>query len=205
MFADSVLCRLMDSMDSAPWGASAGRHVANDQDMNWVGAQHGSHGQPLYTPEQKLRRDASPWTMVQGVLAPLQFLVFAVSLSLVVRFLLTGDGIEAATISVVVKTGVLYTIMVTGAIWEREVFGCYLFAPAFFWEDAVSMVVIGLHTAYLAALLSGALDNHAMMLLALAAYSTYVVNATQFVLKLRAARLAEAGWPEADLHGLGRA
>jgi 3-vinyl bacteriochlorophyllide hydratase len=93
--------------------------------------------------------------------------------------------------------------MVTGAVWEREVFGCYLFAPAFFWEDAVSMVVIGLHTAYLAALLSGALDNHAMMLLALAAYASYVVNATQFVLKLRAARLAEPSW--ASAHGLERA
>jgi 3-vinyl bacteriochlorophyllide hydratase len=203
MFADSVLCRLMDSVDSAPWGASAGRHVSNDVAVDWTGARHATHGRPLYTPEQKIRRDASPWTMVQGVLAPLQFLVFAVSLSLVVRFLLTGDGIEAATISVVAKTAVLYTIMVTGAVWEREVFGCYLFAPAFFWEDAVSMVVIGLHTAYLAALLSGALDNHAMMLLALAAYASYVVNATQFVLKLRAARLAEPSW--ASAHGLERA
>ena len=202
MFADSVLGRLMDSVDSSPWGASAGRHVSNEHEIEWTGSQRAVHGRPLYTPEQKIRRDASPWTMVQGVLAPLQFLVFAVSLSLVVRFLLTGDGIGPATISVVVKTSVLYTIMVTGAIWEHEVFGRYLFAPAFFWEDVVSMVVIALHTAYLAALLSGALDNHAMMLLALAAYASYVVNATQFVLKLRAARLAEPAW---GAHGWERA
>jgi 3-vinyl bacteriochlorophyllide hydratase len=194
MFTVSVFGRLMDSVDSSPWGASAGRHVPNEQDFNWMDAQKHGQRRPLYTPDEKIRRDASPWTMVQGVLAPLQFLVFAVSLSLVVRFLLTGDGIQTATISVVAKTGVLYTIMVTGAIWEHEVFGRYLFAPAFFWEDAVSMLVIGLHTAYLAALLSGALDNHDMMLLALAAYASYVVNATQFVLKLRAARLAEPAW-----------
>jgi 3-vinyl bacteriochlorophyllide hydratase len=204
MFADSVFCRLVDSVDSAPWGASAGRHLANEADALWVMSQRSMRGRPLYTPEQKLRRDASRWTMVQGILAPLQFLVFAVSLSLVLRFLLTGQGLHAATISVVAKTLVLYTIMVTGAIWEREVFGRYLFAPAFFWEDAVSMVVIALHTAYLVALLSGSLDSRSMMLLALAAYASYVVNATQFVLKLRAARLATLDW-EPAAHGMERA
>lgn len=143
---------------------------------------------PLYTEAERARRDASPWTVVQGVLAPLQFLVFLVSLALVLRTLITGDGLYAATVSVVVKTLVLYAIMVTGAIWERVVFGRYLFAPAFFWEDVVSMAVIALHTAYLAALLSGALDARGQLLLALAAYASYVINAAQFVLKLRAAR-----------------
>ena len=60
----------------------------------------------------------------------------------------------AATWSVVAKTAALYAIMVTGAIWEKVVFGRYLFAPAFYWEDVFSMVVIALHTAYVAALLS---------------------------------------------------
>ena len=57
-----------------------------------------------------------------------------------------------------VKTLVLYTIMITGSIWEKEVFGRYLFAPAFFWEDVFSMLVLALHTAYLAALFTGWLD-----------------------------------------------
>jgi 3-vinyl bacteriochlorophyllide hydratase len=115
------------------------------------------------------------------------------SLVLVARFMITGDGLTAATASVVVKTLVLYTIMVTGAIWERQVFGRYLFAPAFYWEDVFSMLVLGLHTAYLAALFSGVVASRDLMLLALAAYTAYVVNATQFVLKLRAARLEGAG------------
>jgi 3-vinyl bacteriochlorophyllide hydratase len=205
MFAPSVLGRIMDSVDCAPWGAMAGRHVSNEFG-GYGGVSRSRARRPLYTAEQKRRRDATPWTMVQGVLAPLQFLVFAVSLSLVVRYLLTGGGEQAATVSIVVKTGVLYTIMVTGAIWEREVFGRYLFAPAFYWEDAVSMVVIALHTAYLVALVSGALDTQSMMLLALAAYAAYVVNATQFVLKLRAARLADERWhPAHDHHGMERA
>ena len=114
--------------------------------------------QPLYTPDERRRRDASRWTFVQGVLAPLQFLVFLVSLVLVVRYLITGFGLGAATASIVLKTLVLYTIMVTGSIWEKDVFGKYLFAKPFFWEDVVSMLVLALHTAYLSAWLFDLLD-----------------------------------------------
>jgi 3-vinyl bacteriochlorophyllide hydratase len=147
---------------------------------------------PLYTEEERSRRDATRWTLVQGVLAPVQFLVFLVSLVLVLRWLATGEGFGAATTSVVLKTLLLYTIMITGSIWEKVVFGRWLFVPAFFWEDVFSMLVLALHTAYLAALFSGALEPRGQMLLALAAYAAYVVNAAQFLLKLRAARLDEA-------------
>ncbi|MDJ0877932.1 MAG: 2-vinyl bacteriochlorophyllide hydratase [Halieaceae bacterium] len=143
----------------------------------------------LYTPEQRRRRDATRWTLVQGVLAPLQFLIFVVSLVLVINFLSTGEGLAAATWSVVIKTAVLYTIMVTGAIWEKAVFGQYLFAPAFYWEDVVSMLVIALHTAYLAAWLFELASPVTQMNIALAAYTVYVVNAAQFLVKLRRARL----------------
>jgi 3-vinyl bacteriochlorophyllide hydratase len=147
---------------------------------------------PLYTPEERVRRDATKWTLVQGILAPIQFVVFLVSLYLVLRFLFTGEGESAANISVVVKTLTLYTIMITGCIWEKVVFNCYLFAPAFFWEDVFSMLVLLLHTLYLLALGTGYLDQTQLMLLALAAYATYVVNAGQFIWKLRMARLDEA-------------
>ena len=143
----------------------------------------------LYTPAERLRRDATPWTLVQGILAPVQFLAFAVSLVLVLRYLGTGQGETAATVSIIVKTLLLYTIMITGSIWEKVVFGKYLFAPAFYWEDVFSMLVLALHTAYLLCLFTGALSVEGRMWLALAAYATYVVNATQFILKLRAARL----------------
>lgn len=151
-------------------------------------ARQTSRSEPLYTPEQRERRDRTPWTLVQGILAPLQFVVFAVSLILVLRFMMTGSGLEAATISIVIKTLLLYAIMVTGAVWEKVVFGQYLLAPAFFWEDVFSFVVIALHTAYLCALFSG-MAPETQMWIALAAYAAYAINATQFLLKLRAARL----------------
>jgi 3-vinyl bacteriochlorophyllide hydratase len=145
--------------------------------------------QPLYTAEERARRDATKWTLVQGVLAPLQFLAFAVSLVLVLRYMITGNGYEAATLSVVVKTGFLYLIMVTGAIWEKVVFHQYLLAPAFYWEDVFSFAVIALHSLYLITVWTGALSPQGQMVLALVAYATYAINAAQFIRKLRMARL----------------
>ena len=172
---------LVGVYDCCPWSATTGRR----HDGMRVAAPA-----PLYTPEQRRRRDESKWTTVQGVLAPVQFAAFLVSLILVLRFVAGGHGYGAATGSILVKTGLLYTIMVTGACWEKAVFGRFLFAPAFFWEDLFSFLVIGLHTAYVVALLTGALPAPQLMLLALTAYASYVVNAMQFVLKLRAARLS---------------
>ncbi len=146
----------------------------------------------LYTPQERERRDASVWTRVQGLLAPLQFLVFLVSLALVVRFLMTGQGEQAAALSVLVKTLTLYTIMVTGCIWEKVVFDRWLFAPAFYWEDMFSMLVLALHTAYVLAWTTGSLGSQQQMWLALAAYTAYVINAAQFIWKLRMARLDHA-------------
>ena len=158
---------------------------------------HRASGKPvfLYTEEQRARRDASIWTVIQGVLAPLQFLAFLVSLGLVLRYLWTGAGYDAATISILVKTAFLLTIMVTGAIWEKVVFGQYLFAPAFFWEDVFSFLVIALHLAYVWTLWTGALGPVQEMWLALAAYAAYVINAGQFLWKLRVARLQAGSTP----------
>ncbi len=195
MLTSSVLSRLVDSVDCCPWSTTVGRSSCE------TGSRR-PNKRPLYTTEERLRRDASPWTVVQGVLAPVQFIIFLVSLSLVLNYLITGLGESAATFSIIVKTLVLYTIMITGSIWEREIFGRYLFAPAFYWEDMVSMFVLALHTAYLAALITGGLGVHQLMILALAAYCSYVVNAAQFILKLRDARLQSKTWVPSPALGL---
>ena len=194
MFTLSWLTRAVDAADCCPWGVAAGRR------MHPASRKRAKRGQPLYTPEQRRRRDDSRWTLVQGVLAPLQFGVFLISLGLVLHYLATGDGLGIATASIVLKTLLLYTIMVTGSIWERDVFGRFLFAPAFFWEDVVSMLVLALHTTWLIALFSAAVDVERQMWLALAAYASYFVNATQFLLKLRAAR-RQYNWSDHDLVG----
>lgn len=186
----SPLARLVASVDCSPWGASTGRHAAARR----------AAPPPLYTAEERARRDATVWTLVQGVLAPVQFLIFLVSLGLVLHYLVTGEGLGLATGSIVIKTLALYAIMVTGSIWEERVFGRYLFAPAFFWEDVFSILVLALHTGYLVALQTGWLEPRDLMLLALTAYASYVVNAGQFLLKLRAARRQVAWTPALAAH-----
>jgi 3-vinyl bacteriochlorophyllide hydratase len=82
--------------------------------------------------------------------------------------------------------------MITGSIWEKVVFGKWLFAPAFFWEDVFSMLVLALHTLYLVMLLGEVGTLEQRMLVALAGYGAYVINAGQFIWKLRMARLQSA-------------
>lgn len=176
MLSGPVLDRILASVDACPYGSTAGR-------------RHRRQRAPLYTPDERARRDATGWTLVQGILAPVQFLVFLLSLTLVLRYLASGDGLFAAEASIVVKTLTLYAIMLTGCIWEHKVFGRWLFAPAFFWEDVFSMLVLALHTGYLAALATGFGGTQFQLWLALAAYAAYVINAAQFLLKLRSARL----------------
>jgi 3-vinyl bacteriochlorophyllide hydratase len=150
----------------------------------------GESSRPLYTPEERQRRDTTKWTLVQGILAPVQFLVFGISLYLVIDYLQTGRNHDLAAWSVVVKTAFLYTIMITGAIWEKVVFGQYLFHESFFWEDVFSMLVIVLHTLYIFGLFTGIASDDMLFGTALAAYAAYVINAAQFIWKLRQARLS---------------
>jgi 3-vinyl bacteriochlorophyllide hydratase len=173
---------VIERFSACPWPATSGEDVLAD-----VRAHRATR--PLYTAEERVRRDQTRWTLVQGILAPIQFLVFLISLGLVLNYLASGRFYEATTASIVLKTFLLYTIMVTGAIWENKVFGRYLFAESFFWEDVFSMLVIALHTAYLLALIEGWGSVQDRMILALSAYASYSINATQFLLKLRKARL----------------
>ena len=172
----------LNSIAPCPWPAHIGSHIESREKSD-------AGKVALYTPEERSKRDASPWTLVQAILAPVQFIVFAISLGLVIRFLATGEGYALATASILAKTFFLYLIMITGSIWEKEVFGKYLFARAFFWEDVFSMLVLALQTAYVIALLAGWGTAQQQMMIAIAAYATYVVNATQFLMKLREARL----------------
>jgi 3-vinyl bacteriochlorophyllide hydratase len=189
--------QMIERIAPCPWvGHTGGRPF--DQKV-WPGLKP----RPLYTPEERRRRDDTPWTLVQGILAPLQFLAFGVSVFLIARYLTTGQGVVLAETSILVKTALLYAIMITGSVWEKVVFGRWLFAPSFFWEDMVSMLVLTLQTAYVGALMAGWGTPRDQMLIAVAAYGAYAVNATQFLLKLRAARLE--GAPAAAIAGLGQA
>lgn len=137
---------------------------------------------PTYTAEQLEARDNSKWTIVQAILAPLQFVAFVISLGLVARYLTTGLGYEATTISVLIKIVLMWLITITGMIWEKEVFGQWFLAPQFFWEDALNAVALIMHNLYFGALLLG-FSEQDIMLVVLIAYVSYMVNFAQFFVR----------------------
>lgn len=135
-----------------------------------------------YTPEQLERRNNSKWTIVQAILGPVQFVAFIISFVLVVRYLITGQGYEIANISVLIKIALLWLITITGMIWEKEVFGQWFLAPEFFWEDMGNALAMFMHNLYFVAVWRG-WSEQAVMTLMLVAYSTYIINFSQFVIK----------------------
>ena len=151
------------------------------------GKDHNRRINPLYSKEERERRDKTPWTLIQGVLAPTQFVVFLISSVLVVNYFINGSGQEAAILSVVVKTLILYLIMITGSIWEKIVFGKFLFAKPFFWEDVFSILVLFLHTAYIVSLIIPGITVDQQLYIAIFAYLAYLINAAQFLFKFRQA------------------
>ena len=144
-----------------------------------------------YTPDQRARRNGSRWSRWQAVLAPIQMLVVLASAILVIRYLLLGQGFALTNASVILKLLILAAIMTTGALWEHDVYGKYLIAPQFFWEDMGSSIVCLLHLLYPLAALLGAAE-HTLALLILAAYVSYALNAAQYLVKLRRSRLHRA-------------
>ncbi len=136
----------------------------------------------MYTPEQLARRKASPWTRVQIILAPIQFLAFLISFFLVVRYLMTEQGYLAATISVWIKIGLIWALTITGMLWEKDVYGHYFMAREFFWEDLGNLIAILTHNAYFIVQWSG-WERRSVMFVMLFAYITYLLNATQFIIK----------------------
>jgi 3-vinyl bacteriochlorophyllide hydratase len=146
----------------------------------------------MYTPEQLRRREASRWTRVQIVLAPIQFVVFVVSFGLVIRYLATGEGYLAATVSIWLKIALIWVLTITGMLWEHDMFGHYFLAKEFFWEDVGNLVAIVTHNLYFVAQWLGA-DQRSLMWVMVFAYLTYLINAAQFVYRgVQSARFRRA-------------
>ncbi|TCD48592.1 2-vinyl bacteriochlorophyllide hydratase [Chlorobium sp. N1] len=140
---------------------------------------------PRYTPEQLARRNASVWTTVQAILAPIQFLIFlgGVTVTYLYKYDIWIDNFAWVTFFVTLKTFMLFLIFITGGFFEKEVFGAFAFAPEFFWEDFGSSIAMVVHVSYFVLFYMG-FDHSILVWTALAAYLSYLVNAAQFVIRL---------------------
>lgn len=139
---------------------------------------------PRYTPEQLRIRNSSPWTKVQFILAPIQFVVFIIGLVVTILYYAHAiDDFNLVTYGVLVKTLFLIALFVTGAVWEKEVFGVWVFSHEFFWEDIGSTIAVIFHFAYF---VFAWLDypKETLVIAAFAAYLSYFGNAIQYLLRV---------------------
>src|SRR3954464_2527088 len=85
MFTLDQISRFIGSVDCCPWGAAAGCRETRMAQTSPL------RGRPFCRGEERRRCDGSIRTLVQGVLAPVQFVVFLISLGLVLNSLVPGD------------------------------------------------------------------------------------------------------------------
>jgi 3-vinyl bacteriochlorophyllide hydratase len=73
--------------------------------------------------------------------------------------------------------------IVSGAFWERDVYGQYWFADQFFFEDCMTINVLLLHLGYLGiAYMNPQAPEKAVVVLCLA-YAVYVANVAQYIFR----------------------
>ena len=147
---------------------------------------------PRYTPEQLAKRNASIWTDIQIILAPIQFLFFIAGLTITAlyynHFLVTG--FYWVSIAILFKTLFFALLFTTGMFFEKEVFDQWVYSKEFFWEDIGSTVAASFHLLYFFLAFLG-YSQEVLIWDAFLAYFTYVINALQYLVRIILEKLNE--------------
>jgi 3-vinyl bacteriochlorophyllide hydratase len=131
----------------------------------------------------RARRSSSVWTRVHPIFALGQLGAFFVSVLLLAGYFAGWVSYAAVFESVLVKIAFMIGAIVTGAFWERDVYGHYWFAPEFFFEDAMTVNVFLLHLGFLAVAYSQPnMPEKSLVMLGIA-YLVYVANVAQYILR----------------------
>lgn len=133
--------------------------------------------------EMVARRSASIWTKIHPVFALGQLLAFFVSVGLLIGYLRGTVSFEVVHQSVVVKVALMVGAIITGALWEKDVFGQYWFAPQFMAEDTMTVNVFLLHAAYLGMAYAHPENIPTQLGMLIVAYGVYVANVAQYVVR----------------------
>jgi 3-vinyl bacteriochlorophyllide hydratase len=133
--------------------------------------------------EMVARRSASIWTKIHPVFALGQLLAFCVSVGLLVGYFRGVVTFDAVHQSVLVKVALMIGAIVTGALWEKDVFGHYWFAPEFLGEDTMTVNVFILHIGYLAMVVAHPDNVTAQIGTLIVAYGVYIANVAQYILR----------------------
>jgi 3-vinyl bacteriochlorophyllide hydratase len=135
-----------------------------------------------------LKRKASVWTMIHPLFALGQLLAFFVSVGWFVAFLRGAVPFHVVHVSVLVKVALMVGAVLTGAFWERDVFGYWWFAPEFLFEDVMTLIVFIMQMTYLAMVWAHPTYMGVIVGVLVAAYTVYVANVAQYIHRTQRAK-----------------
>jgi 3-vinyl bacteriochlorophyllide hydratase len=139
---------------------------------------------PRYTPEQLAKRNASVWTDIQIILAPIQFIIFLTGVTVTALYL---NGIITSfywvSLAILFKTLFFALLFVTGMFFEKEIFDKWVFSKEFLWEDIGSTIAAAFHLLYFVMAWMG-YPEEVLVWEAFLAYFTYVLNALQYLVRI---------------------
>jgi 3-vinyl bacteriochlorophyllide hydratase len=140
---------------------------------------------PRYTPEQLAKRNASVWTEIQILLAPVQFVIFLTGVCLNILYANHYASFDFYWISVAIlfKTLFFVILFITGMFFEKDIFGKWVFSKEFFWEDVGSSVATFFHFLYFVLTWKGYPDSE-LVIWSSVAYSSYIINALQYLARI---------------------
>lgn len=140
---------------------------------------------PRYTPEQLAKRNASVWTDIQIILAPIQFIFFLTGVILNTLYAYNIVAIDFFWISIAIlfKTLFFAILFITGMFFEKEIFDQWVYSPEFLWEDVGSTIAAFFHLLYFVMAWMG-YPEHVLVIEAYIAYLTYVGNALQYLIRI---------------------
>jgi 3-vinyl bacteriochlorophyllide hydratase len=127
------------------------------------------------------RRAASMWTMIHPLFAIGQLFAFFVSVGLLIAYFRGAVPFHVVHVSVLVKIGLMVGAVVTGSLWERDVFGYFWFAPEFLLEDVMTLVVFIFQVSYLAMVALHPTLMPAVIGMLCVAYAVYIGNVAQYI------------------------
>ena len=144
------------------------------------------------------RRSASAWTLIHPVFAIGQLGVFLVSLVLLGLFFAHDVSFRTVHLSVLIKIAFMIGAIITGSLWEHDVYGKWWFAPEFFVEDVMTLNVFLLHIGYLVTVYALPGNFRASIAMLGLAYLIYGLNVSQYIVSHMRFRKESASQRNAD-------
>jgi 3-vinyl bacteriochlorophyllide hydratase len=129
------------------------------------------------------RREASIWTKIHPVFAIGQLGVFAVSAVLLIMYFFHLTTFSTVFLSVLIKIVFMIGAVITGSLWEKDVYGAWWFAYDYFIEDVMTLNVFLLHIAFLVTAYLWSSNMQAVISMLLVAYGVYFLNVIQYIVR----------------------